>query len=195
MRKKERRYKKGNVSRTKKRILNVFIIFFSILFLFLIFSKTGAIFQTKTEGEAKLDIAFYCIEEDFQSMNLKLEDIVPRSASYIYNFTVSNNNGSKRTETALTYDLTLRTTTNLPLDFKLFDINSSPVQISTEVIGLDDDNTYFRTITVPQREFGFVNNETDSYRIEINFPAEYNLEHYQDIIELVEINVDSKQKI
>ena len=128
-------------------------------------------------------------------MNLKLEDIVPRSASYIYNFTVSNNNGSKRTETALTYDLTLRTTTNLPLDFKLFDINSSPVQISTEVIGLDDDNTYFRTITVPQREFGFVNNETDSYRIEINFPAEYNLEHYQDIIELVEINVDSKQKI
>ncbi len=195
MEKRKTRYKKGNAL-NKKKIAGTLIFLIIVLGItLLVLQRTGAIFQTTTESEASLDIAFYCIEEDYQSMTLKLDDIIPRTAPYTYNFSVSNNNGTKRTETNLTYDLTIRTTTNLPINFSLYDTNNGATLIGIETITQDDDNTYFRYINIPQREFGFVNNQTDNYRISIVLPTTYRSDDYQDIIELVEINVDSKQKI
>ncbi len=195
MEKRKTRYKKGNAL-NKKKIAGTLIFLIIVLGItLLVLQRTGAIFQTTTESEASLDIAFYCIEEDYQSMTLKLDDIIPRTAPYTYNFSVSNNNGTKRTETNLTYDLTIRTTTNLPINFSLYDTNNGATLIGIETITQDDDNTYFRYINIPQREFGFVNNQTDNYRISIVLPTTYRSDEYQDIIELVEINVDSKQKI
>ncbi len=195
MERKNRRYKKENVSKIKKtRIVIMFLAFIMLTVLFVL-QKTGAIFQTITESEASLDIAFYCVEEDFQTMTLSLDEIVPRTTPYRYNFTISNNNGTRRTETELVYDLKIRTTTNLPITTVLYDTNSGATAIGTNVIDADDDGTFFNHITIPQREFGFVNNQTDHYRIQIIFPTTYKSNEYQDIIELVEINVDSKQKI
>ena len=195
MKRKNRRYKKGSALRNRKIRMVILFLAFVMLVSVYILQRTGAIFQTTTESEASLDIAFYCIEEDFQTMTLKLDEIVPRTAPYVYNFTVSNNNGTKRTETELIYDLTIRTTTNLPIDITLFDTNAGATPLGSETIIQDDDGTYFRYITTPQREFGFVNNQTNNYRIQVVLPATYKSEEYQDIIELVEINVDSKQKI
>ena len=195
MEKRKTRYKKGNALNKKKIVGTLIFLIIVLGITLLVLQRTGAIFQTTTESEASLDIAFYCIEEDYQSMTLKLDDIIPRTAPYIYNFSVSNNNGTKRTETNLTYDLTIRTTTNLPINFSLYDTNNGTTLIGTETITQDDDNTYFRYINIPQREFGFVNNQTDNYRISIVLPTTYRSDEYQDIIELVEINVDSKQKI
>ncbi len=195
MEKVNRRYKKESVLKSKKK--KIFIISLVLIFAItlIVLKQTGAIFQTTTESDVNLDIAFYCIKEDYQTMTLRLDDMIPRTAPYVYNFTISNNNGTKRTETQLEYDLTIRTTTNLPITFKLFDTNGTPVVLGMESITEDDDGTYFRHIITPQREFGFVNNETNKYRIQIEFPEIYNSEEYQDIIELVEINVDSKQKV
>lgn len=191
---KRRRYKKVSVLKNK-RFYILIILGFCIIILFFAFTKTGAIFQTETSSQSNVDIAFYCIKEDFQTMTLKLDDILPRIEPYIYNFTVSNNDGTKRTETELQYDLIIRTTTNLPLDITLFDTNSGVSEIGTETIALDSDGTYFRIINIPQREFGFLNNQTDSFRIEVVLPTTYKSYEYQDMIELIEINVDSKQKI
>ena len=190
---KRRRYKKVSVLKNK-RFYILIILGFCIIILFFAFTKTGAIFQTETSSQSNVDIAFYCIKEDFQTMTLKLDDILPRIEPYIYNFTVSNNDGTKRTETELQYDLIIRTTTNLPLDITLFDTNSGVSEIGTETIALDSDGTYFRIINIPQREFGFLNNQTDSFRIEVVLPTTYKSYEYQDMIELIEINVDSKQK-
>lgn len=191
----KRRYKRESVLKSKKtRMFIIFLVLLSGISLFIL-QRTGAIFQTTTESEASLDIAFYCIEEDYQTMTLKLEDMIPRTAPYVYNFTISNNNGTKRTETQLQYDLTIRTTTNLPITVTLFDTNATPTILGTETITTDEDGTYFRYIHTPQREFGFVNNQTNKYRIQVVLPETYKSEEYQDIIEFVEINVDSKQKI
>lgn len=192
--KRERRYKKVNVLKSK-RFYIVTLLGICILILFFTLGKTGAIFQTETLGSANIDIAFYCIKEDYQTMTLKLDNIIPRTEPYIYNFSISNNNGTKRTETELQYDLIIRTTTNLPLNIKLFDTNSGVTQIGTETIVQDSDDTYFRYINIPQREFGFLIDQTDNFRIEVVLPAIYKSHEYQDIIELIEINVDSKQKI
>lgn len=194
MKRRERRYKKVNVLKNK-RFYIVTILGFCMIILFFALRKTGAIFQTETSSEANIDIAFYCIKEDFQTMTLKLDNILPRSTPYSYDFTISNNNGTKRTETELQYDLSIRTTTNLPLDIKLYDTNTGMVEIGTVTIMQDSDDTFFRIITVPQREFGFLNNQTDKFTIEVILPEIYKSHEYQDIIELIEINVDSKQKI
>lgn len=195
MKRKNRRYKKVSVLKRKSiRLVVIFLALVGLITVF-IFQKTGAIYETITDSEASLDIAFYCIDEDFQTMTLSLDNIIPRTSPYVYNFSVSNNNGTKRTETELTYDLLIRTTTNLPLNVSLYDTNNNPVLIGSETIAVDDDGTYFRYIDIPQRDFGFINNQTDNYRIQVVLPVIYSLEEYQDIIELIEINVDSKQKL
>lgn len=195
MERRERRYKKANVLKNKKTWVFIGIMFSCIFILLFVLQRTGAIFQTVTESEANIDIAFYCIKEDFQTMTLKLENMIPRTDPYTYNFTVSNNNGTKRTETELEYDLLIRTTTNLPLDITLYDTNTNLSEIGTETVIADEDGTFFKTITIPQREFGFLEDQTDSYRIEVVLPEIYKSHVYQDIIELIEITVDSKQKI
>ena len=191
----ERRYKKVSVLKNKKTWFFLIILIFCIIALYFVLRGTGAIFESTTSSEADIDIAFYCVKEDFQTMTLKLESMVPRPEPYIYNFTVSNFDGAKRTETKLEYVLTIRTTTNIPLNFKLFDTNSGSIDITDEEIAPDEDGTIFRRLKTNVREFGFLENQTNNYRLEIELPIIYKDSEYQDLIELVEINVDSKQKI
>ncbi len=195
MGKRERRYKKVNVLKSRKTWFIISIVLISVFTLFFILQRTGAIFQTTTEGEANIDIAFYCIKEDFQTMTLKLENLEPRSDPYIYNFTIANNDGTKRTETNLIYDLTVRTTTNLPINIILFNTTQGNIDITNLTTIQDDDGTYFNLFQTDQQEFGFLQNEQHKYRLEVVLPEIYKSSDYQDIIELIEINVNSKQKI
>ena len=59
----------------------------------------------------------------------------------------------------------------------------------------DDDGTYFIELDVPTRYFGYTQNEYDLYNLIVEFPYEYKDSKYQDLIELFEINVSSKQRI
>ena len=52
-----------------------------------------------------------------------------------------------------------------------------------------------KTITSSENTFGFEQDETNTYRLEVTFPPEYNSVEYQGIIEALEITVDSQQLI
>lgn len=98
------------------------------------------------------------------------------------------------------YDLTIRTTTNLPIEYELYkndQYTNATAQniIKSDDIVQDDDSTYFRVLTTETETFSYNEAKKNIYQLVVRFPEKYNTINYQDIIEAIEITVDSKQII
>lgn len=179
------------------------IVFGSLLVMILLLTvfltpTTLSKYSTTTNSNAETQIAFYLLKTTYQTNTVLLDEITPRNEPYTYSFSVSNTNGTKRTETNLEYDLSIKTTTNLPLSYKLYlnsvytDANAEDAITDSDVIQ-DDDGTYFNIFSTDTKYFTHSYNETNNYQLVVYFPSTYVDEMYQDIIELIEIRIDSKQ--
>lgn len=193
------REKKYKNIRNKKAIIGL-IILVALLCLLLLVRQTFARYQTITSAATEIEYAFYVLDTDYQTTEINIGNIVPREDNYEYIFSVSNFNTIRRTETNLTYDLWIRTTTNLPLNYDLYELESLEDTNTTSIIESDsiiqdEHGTYFRKITAPSKEFSYREDQTYFYKLVINFPLAYKDSQYQDIIESIEINIDSKQKL
>ncbi len=182
-------------SNRRKRISikKIHIILLCLLLVLFLIRFTYSRYQTQTNSNGELDIAFYLLKEDYKTMNIKLDSMQPRTDAYIYNFKISNTDGTNRAETNLTYDLSISTTTNLPLTYELYMNNVNA--ITSNDIAADSDGTYFRTIKTATQEMDFNADTTNIYTLKIYFPLDYKTINYQDIIDEIEIQVSSKQKI
>ncbi len=170
----------------------------TISFTPIVFSK----YETEVISPANSNIAFYILEENYYTETMQLADIVPSSTPYAYNFTVSNFQGINRLEVDLEYTLSIITTTNLPLEYKLYLNEDYTLETSTNIINnpapvADSDGTYFKTmITTPTtQEFGFMTNQTNTYTLVVYFPTTYMSYQYQDIAESIAIVIESHQII
>lgn len=181
---------------TNRLIFELCILFVLLLSLAFLLPFTLSRFKTEARSDAEVDIAFYLVNDEYQYKNIKLDDIVPSDTAYTYDFTVSNNDGTNRTETTLTYDLEVITTTNLPLTYELYikeDTGEFKSVVTSDIVDLDEDSTYFRTISTSSRKFEFTKDMTDSYRLVVNFPSDYKNYKYQGISENIEIRILSRQ--
>lgn len=188
----------------KKNNVIIKLIIFAILLILIIVIILNIMARYESEGETigEIEIALYILDVDYQSMNLKLDSLVPREPPYVYNFSISNHKDNLRTDIELEYTLIIRTTTNLPLIYELY-LNetysasgaTNLITNTNNVVALDDDGTYFRTITMDTEFFGYLQDETNLYQLIIYFPETYKSIAYQDIIEGIEINVNSTQVI
>ena len=177
-----------------KLVILVLCLFIILRIFTLVLSK----YESISTSTADVDIAFYLLEEDYKEMNLNLATIFPQDDSYIYTFSIGNQNEDETSEVDLIYVLTIRTTTNLPLTYELYmvqeyDQSDAKNIIINNEIAQDDDGTYFRTITTESVYLKYTEPTTNIYKLVIYFPANYNTENYQDIIEGLEILVESKQ--
>lgn len=183
-----------------KRRINIILLFTVLLLLLCVFPLTSSRYESSMTSSGKSDVAIYLLKTTYSNTEIKLPELIPSTVPYVYNFTVSNNNGVDRTETSLEYDLYIRTTTNLPLEFKLYlneDYNNSSATdlFATSEIITDDDGMYFKKLSIPKRYFGYTQNETDDYTLLIFFPYEYSEHSYQDMIESIELIIDARQII
>ena len=178
-----------------KKIINFLIITLFLIILLANFPKTYSKYETDAMGRTDVETAYYVINAEYQNDTIKMFDLVPSNNQYVYTFSVANNKDGKRLETRLKYNLKIRATTNLPLTYELYKIvNSEDVVFKTadEVI-LDDYGTYFRHISTEDEYFSYIYDETNYYKLVVNFPEEFNNSQYQDIVEFMEIIIDSKQ--
>ena len=179
------------------RLTLILIIF---IILLIIVPITYSKFQSHAKSSADVKTAFYIIDSNFENKQIVLDKMIPQDEPYTYNFIVANNNGEKRCETNMEYTLTITTTTNLPLTYKLYlnekytDPNSKNIIISEETAP-DDDGTYFKTIKTNKLTFSHEKDESNIYQLVVEFPKQYNTTDYQDSVEAIIINVDSKQII
>lgn len=167
---------------------------FALAFLLYITPIAFSRYETTATSNANVDLAFYLLDDNYYTNNIKLLDLTPRSEPYTFTFSVSNYNSSRAADTNIEYDLTLRTTTNIPLNYELY-LNGDYTTnlITSDNTVADDDGTYFRTLTTEKKILYYTTNTRNLYTLYVYFPAEYNGAEYSNLIEYVEINVDSKQ--
>ena len=189
------------MNKYKKRLyIKLIILIVCVLILFRIFILVWSKYESEVIVNANVDIAFYLLNEDFKKMTLSLDEIFPIENAYIYTFSIGNEEDGKTAEIDLTYDLKIRTTTNLPLTYELYmnqthDEENAINIIKTNDIVQDEDGTYFRIITTPTEELDYSTPKTNIYQLVVYFPSTYNTTEYQDIMEMIEITVDSRQLI
>ena len=174
------------------------ILVLCLLIIARIFVLVLSKYESISNSYANVDIAFYLLKEDYKSMTLNLASLLPQDNAYTFEFSIGNQAGEERAEIDIEYELSLRTTTNLPLTYELYMNQSYTDQGATNIIkentvNLDEDGTYFRTMTTDKITLKYTEGKTNLYQLVVYFPENYNQENYQDIIELIEINVNGVQ--
>ena len=193
----------------RKTIFITLILGLNLLLVLVIIRLSSARFQSNATSATKLDVALYAIDAtklaSDTSVNIRMADLIPKDNAYTYTFSVSNfNEAGELTDTNITYKLRIITTTNVPLDYYLCysrrasDLNNctkSRSVINNNVIAPDADGTYFRTMTIADKNFTYQNKVTDYYKLLVYFPSTYKDYTYQDLIDAIKIEVRSEQQI
>ncbi len=188
---------KKKIEISKKNL--VLLISFIVLISVGIVSITYAKYEIHAKSVAPLEYALYIINLEPVSDTVKLSEIKPSNDEYVYAFSVSNFKDKKRLEVNLEYSLVIRSTTNLPLEYRLvvnddYKTNTSNAFVSDEVVA-DSDGTYFRIMKAPDSNFSYRDDETNYYYLIVKFPLNYVDSKYQDITEFLSIEINSKQVI
>ena len=177
-----------------KFVILILCLLVLIRIVVLVLSK----YESIANSTANVDIAFYLLNEDYKTMTLNLASLFPQDDAYVYTFSIGNQDGEKTAEIDLVYDLTIRTTTNLPLTYELYKNqkhtdNGAVNIIETNTVDPDEYGTYFRNMTTQEENLYYKEPKTNIYELVIRFPENYNTTNYQNIIEALEIKVDSHQ--
>ena len=202
--------KKMTNSKKIKILYSKLIILILCFFIILrIISLVLARYESEASGIANVDVAFYLLKEDYQTMTLNLDSYYPVGGTHVYTFSIGNCDGLRNAEIDIEYDLTIRTTTNLPLRYDLYmneeyDDDDAQSIITSNVVALDEYNTYFRTIRTNSIFMRYTQSITNVYQLVVYYPETldngnpnnpvYNSENYQNIIDMIEITIDGRQK-
>ena len=184
----------------KRVFIKALIIILGIIVATRLFVLILARYESMSNSVANVDVAFYVLKDDYKTMTTNLDSLLPQDDAYIYTFSIGNQDGTQTAEVDLEYELTIRTTTNLPLTYELYmnqqytDSNAQNI-ITENKIEADEQGTYFRKLLTDKVSLSYKVATTNQYQLVVHFPKEYNPENYQDIIELIEITVDSHQVI
>lgn len=142
-------------------ILIILLILIAINFIRRAFSR----YESDGQSVVGPNLAFWVVNESLTSEDLFIEDIEPLplnaadSESYIKNveFTIQNYRESISTQVPLKYDIRILATTNLPLEYELYQygddgvIKSAKCDVSNELI-TDEYGTCYREIkALPSR--------------------------------------------
>lgn len=150
-------------------------------------------FFTDSAGTAVGDIAFYTIEPGTETQTLKMFDVKPDGKDYIFNIDVSNFKDGNVSEVDLEYSLELMTTTNIPVDYKIYLNDQTVNDFQNKEIIQDEDGMYFFKFSTPNQRFEKEKEMTNHYQLVVNFPANYNEEVYQDLMDHIEITITATQ--
>lgn len=134
--------------------------------------------------------------EDLDELEFSLVDLNPGDSKE-YSFSVSNNYLGKLSAVAINYQMTIKTYHLVPLGIELYKINEDETE---ELIVLCDE-TFTRNeqneliCNTPMQEMGYSSEELDNYKLKVNFSNEYDQEKYSNLIDYVNIEIKSWQKI
>lgn len=185
----------------KKRLLLVILLFFCAIFIvFKLFQVAYASYESQAKINANIQQALYILEEGQLNFNIDSSQIIPADKPYVYKFSVSNYNDTKQSDVDIEYNITLRTTTNLPLTYELYrnELYDAPTAtniIETLTAKQDADGAWYNVAPTKEKyTFLYTEKKTDIYTLVINFPKEYQQdETYADSIENIIVELSSKQ--
>ena len=204
----------------KKKLFKTLIIISLIIIIIIAviqIRNTLARYETTTTTQKDVDVAFWVLDNSFKEQRLLINDIYPNNTPFTYTFTVSNFENDKIAETDIEYDITIITTTNLPLDYEI-QRNGTTYTGVIEKLFTDSSGTVYKEIKfgTTDNPYPFVmdgiDNTTyakkeviDEYTLKVTFPLQTyvngvevnNRENpeYADLMEDVKIAISARQKI
>lgn len=198
-----RKIKRSENYKLKKNYVTLVLFLFFLLSISAFFiRKSFATYQSTVDIDIKIENAIYLLDEEKIDFNMTADGIVPSPDPYVYLFTISNYNDEKQSEVDLTYKLSLRTTTNLPLKYELYrNPGTSPTDgenlLTSQETTQDEDGAWYHNFTLDDTyTFLYEEQKKDTYYLVVYFDSTYsNNVEYADYIENIEITVDSQQII
>lgn len=191
------------IEKFNKKELKRYFIFSLIVMLLIIaittFDFTQARYETDTEIRLEPDLAFFIANVESQSGQIKLDGMLPSSTPYLYVFNVSNFKENKKANVDLKYSIEIITTTNMPLNYKVYkgsDLTNN--KVSSEYFDTDENNMYYHHLVINDiSTFTYNTKQTDSYTLWVEFPIEYKSypKDYAGIIDLVDIKINAEQVV
>ena len=95
------------------RRLKIAITFSILIFILIVLLSLDTItysrYETLVSSSSALDTAIYLVNDQYQTVQVKLPEIIPSNNVYQYTFSVSNYNEDEHCETNLIYRLHIRT--------------------------------------------------------------------------------------
>lgn len=192
-----------NFFEEKKRLLLFGLLLICTLFLaFNLLQYAYSRYEIRAKVNANIDKALYIFEDNKTIFNIEPTGIIPRNEPYTYRFSVSNYNANKHSDVDISYQVKVRTTTNLPINISMY-CNELPetagatnlFQGSTTT--QDEDGAWYREYTdISSHEMAYDDDTTDIYTVVISFPSLYsNNIVYANYLESVEVILESHQII
>lgn len=194
-----------NISYVKEKgrfLLFVFFLIFILFVAYYLFQMAYARYEMNARLVANIDKALYIFDTDEVRFNLDPDGIVPSNDPYVYRFSVANFNETQNSDVDISYHVTIRTTTNLPITIQLYrnqlPTDSGAINLFNGVQNVqDEDGAWYHIYDVrDDYEMLYANEVTDYYTIVINFPLVYASDTtYVNSIENIEVTLDSHQII
>lgn len=185
-----------------------FLVFSACLLLclftsyFLLKRAYGAYYSSKSI-RTNIDRAIYLIEAGNMSFNIDINQLVPRDEDYVYTFSIANYNDNVNSEIDISYSIELVTTTNLPIDFKLYRnednyLDSSAINLlGSSDLRQDEDGAWYKVFdTTNEYNLLYASPTADVYTFVANFPKSYSNEmSYANMGDNISVIIKSKQVV
>lgn len=190
----------------KQRRTRFFIAIVIFFVLYKIVFGTFSLYESNAESTANVDLAVPILYDDYVRKSVALDSMLPGD-SQVFVFTVSNfyvdedTNETIISDTDVEYDLVIKSTTNLPLEYTITK-NQEMLEandISDGEIYQDEYGTYFSKLLETSGEFDLnVGTErdityTDTYIVKIDLPAGYTEEKFAGIKDAIDIEINGRQ--
>lgn len=185
-----------------KVLKKYFFISLVMIVVIIILSKieiTKAKYETSTNIAISPNFAFFIVDVTNQTHSFRLDNIVPSSTPYTYVFNVSNFQDTKKANVDLTYSIEVITTTNLPLNIRVYKGTDLTVNTPyTDFTTTNSDGVYFRHLLFSGVSTMYYNTmQTDTYTLWIEFPERYKntADGYAGVIELIDVEIKAEQVV
>ncbi len=179
------------------KYVNILILIAIIILLIFAIQKILGRYRSQGESDMNTGIAFYAVKDTYQTGNIFLNHLYPKSNPYTYTFTVTNVEEENVAEVKIGYEIMMNVTTNLPLEFKIYknDTELTNVNDIEQVLELDESQeNYIRKINIKNGILNHSEIQIDTYKIEVVFPEEYSdKEDFEGIIDNIDIEFNAKQ--
>lgn len=175
----------------RKIYITLFLVILILFFSGITYSlfNSNVVLNSNNKGLA----SFVFNTENLDSITLNLNDLKPGDILE-YEFSVTNNELEKISDVTIEYQLKIKTYHFIPLNIELYKVNET-----NDFVGKCDEKTRDSKNQVvcdmPVEQMDKNSNTKDTYKIKIEFPLEYNDINYSNLVDFIDIEIDSWQKI
>lgn len=176
----------------RRRVILVLLIMAILLF------SSGITYSLFTSGNSLAstdqNIAKFIFNTDsLDELEIPLIDLNPGDEEE-YTFSISNNLLENISDVSIEYKLTIKTYRTVPLDIVLYKIVDDTEEL---LLICDDTYTYNSShelvCNTEMQSMIHSEEQLDTYKLKITFPSEYNSVIYSDLVDYINIEIDSFQ--